>query len=244
MRFAILVICLVANPDFVDAPVLQTMSVCCQSSKLADIESRMPSGHGYAFPKAPMTWAHETTHGLNSRLRSGSPGFNAFYVMNGKAVIVKEPKGTLWQIGSLVPDSLRGPSFNLYLGEQRRYWDETPTYLLDEWTAYINGSEVGSELNEDGWHYELLQAINFTVYSIAMAKSIRETDPQYDDTQLKAFIAFNSKRTMAIWKRLDESGVDDLHVRQIRAYLEAWKLGTESASLRKFSKEYFDEDLL
>lgn len=239
-----LLICFFGDPVWIDVPVLIPMEQCKGSTVLADIESRMPPNHQYAFPNAPMTWAHETTHGLNSNLRSGKPGCNALYVLNGKAMVIKEPKGRLSAVAQLIPPSLRGPSFRLYLIEQRRYWDDTPTYLCDEWTAYINGSCCGREISENGWHFELLQAINFTVYSVAMARSVSTSDPSYDHTQLREFIKYNAGRVHWLIDRLDESGEDDTHVRQIRAYLAEWRTGTESANLRKFAVEYLGEDLL
>jgi len=244
MTMLFLLICFFGDPVWIDVPVLRPMEQCRGSTVLADIESRMPAGHQYAFPSMPMTWAHETTHGLNSNLRSGKPGVNAFYVLNGKAMVIREPKGRLSSVGQLIPPSLRGPSFRLYLLEQRRYWEADPTYILDEWVAYINGSCCGREISENGWHFELLQAINFTVYSVAMAESVSVSDPNYDHTQLREFVRYNAGRVRWLIDRLDESGEDDTHIRQIRAYLAEWRTGTESASLRAFAVEYLGEELL
>lgn len=239
-----LLLCFVGDPVWIDVPVLRPMAQCRGSTVLADIESRMPANHGYAFPNMPMTWAHETTHGLNSNLRSGKPGVNAFYVLHGKAMLIREPKGRLSSVSQLIPPSLRGPSFNLYLIEQQRYWECEPSYMLDEWVAYINGSCCGREISENGWHFELLQAINFTVYSLAMAHAVSASDPTYDHTQLREFVKYNAGRVRWLIERLDESGDDDTHVRQIRAYLAAWRTGTESASLRAFAAEYLEQSLL
>lgn len=244
MHGCFLLLAFFGDPMWIDVPVLRPMDKVRGSTVLADIESRMPAGHGYAFPSMPMTWAHEATHGLNSHLRSGKPGCNAFYVLNGKAMLIREPRGRLSSVSQLIPPSLRGPSFYLYLVEQRRYWDDTPTYMLDEWAAYINGSCCGREISENGWHFELLQAINFTVYSVAMAQSVSASDPTYDHTQLREFVKYNASRVRWLVDRLEESGDDDTHVRQIRAYLAAWRTGTESASLRAFAADYLGESML
>lgn len=240
----LLLLCVCGEPAWIDVPVVRPMEQYKGSTVLADIESRMPANHQYAFPLMPMTWAHETTHGLNSNLRSGKPGFNVFYVLNGKAMIIKEPRGRLFAVAKMIPPSLRGPSFQLYLIEQRRYWDDTPTYMLDEWVAYINGSCCGREVSENGWHFELLQAINFAVYSLAMAQSVSASDPTYDHTQLREFVKYNAGRVRWLIDRLEESGDDDTHVRQIRAYLAAWRTGTESAILRAFALDYLGESML
>lgn len=230
-----LLICVCVDPVWIDVPVLRPMATCRGSIALADIESRMPAGHQYVFVNAPMTWGHEVSHGLASclRMQHGSR-CNVLYVMRGKAIKVAEPKTTLWNVGKLVPDSLRGPSFQLYFGEQRRYWDDTPTYVLDEWTAYVNGSEVGFELREDGWEYELLQAFNFGVYAIAMARSVELEDPEYDHTQLKALIAHNWQRIADLYKRANNIG----RMERIEVYRDRWFVGIEADKLRAFAEQY------
>ena len=62
------------------APMRQ---VNIEPKELADIESRMPAGH-IDRDSDLVTWAHETTHGINSRCRvwAGS-GMNAFYCLSG-----------------------------------------------------------------------------------------------------------------------------------------------------------------
>ena len=244
MNWVLFVVCFFGEPVWIDVPIVRPMATCRGSSALADIESRMPAGHQYAFPTMPMTWGHETTHGLNSNLRMGKPGCNVIYCMDGKAATLKEPKGRLSAVATKIPKSLRGPSFNLYLVQQRQYWETIPTYILDEWTAYVNGSIVGREVKEDGWHFELLQAINFTIYSLAMAQAVTASDPSYDHSQLRGLIDYNSQRVLKIWNELESSGADGSHIRQIRAYLDAWRTGTEAAELRKFAQEYIGRSVL
>ena len=233
-----LIACIAVDFECLDIPECRYVVLVRGSKVLQDIESRMPANHGYESSD-PMTWAHETTHGISSRLRmQHGAGVNVFYVLDGKAFVVREPKGSLWQIGALVPQSLRGNSFNLYFGEQRKYWDGTPTYVLDEWNAYTHGSLCGQELDVNGWHYELLQAIQFSVYAIAVAKSISETDANYDHTALRAFVRFDTQRTMKIWESLEATNPRGLHVDQIRAYLEEWESGNSARGLRTFAESY------
>ena len=212
---------------------------------LADIECRMPAGHQYAFPSMPMTWAHETTHGLNSNLRMAEyrkrkgVKVNAFYCLDGKAVVVLEPKGNLRAVAKSLPASLRGPSFSLYLGKQLQWWADTPTYLLDEWIAYTNGSLCGEEVKEDGWHYELLQAINFCVYSLDMARQIHTSDPGYDHEQLRALLRWNTGRVMMIYDRLRKSNPQSKYVVQMDQYLSTLRSAPEAKTLRDFGRTYF-----
>lgn len=75
------------------------------------------------------------------------------------------------------------------------FWNDTPLYLFYECTGYTNGSECGRELNTQGWYYELLQAHNFNIYCMYLAMDVKETYPDYDDKQLKAYIMWNVERT-------------------------------------------------
>jgi len=172
---------------------------------LNDIESHMPVGHVYRDSNK-VTWAHETTHGINSRIRMQmrtDRNINGFYSLEDRAAVIEEPRTTMRRVAARIPSDLQGPSFNLYLVEQRAFWDDTPLYLFDEWVAYTNGSECGRELNASGWYYELLQAHNFNVYCIYLAMEIQETCPDYDDRQFKSYLMWNIERTFRLAAAFD-----------------------------------------
>lgn len=174
---------------------------------LSDIDSHMPAGHIYRDSNK-VTWAHETTHGINSNIRNGvrdGRRVNGFYCLEDRAAIIEEPKTTIRKVAARVPQDLQGPSFDLYLRQQAGAWNDTPLYLFDEWTAYTNGSECGRELNAEGWYYELLQAHNFNVYCMYLAMEVRQTCRDYDDKQFKAYIMWNVERTFRLAKAYDAS---------------------------------------
>ena len=100
---------------------------------LGDIESHMPDGHIYVASDK-VTWAHETTHGINSVLRNkhskintifktateyrpvyGGGSVNAFYVLKNRYIVIKEPNVKISDIAENIPESLRGRSYDLYL---------------------------------------------------------------------------------------------------------------------------------
>ena len=169
---------------------------------LNDIDSHMPAGHQYRDGNK-ITWAHETTHGINADVRNkhyqpNQRRVNAFYVLNDRAAVITEPPITIAQMADMVPQDLRGPSYQLYLVQQRRDWNNEPLYLMDEWTAYTNGTECGRELNAQGWDFELLQAHNFNVYCLYLAKAIQERCPDYDDKQFKAYLMWNMARVFRL----------------------------------------------
>lgn len=157
---------------------------------LGDIESHMPAGHPYRSSDK-ITWAHETTHGLNSYLRNalqkqGQARVQCLYVLNDRCVVLTEPRGvTLAQVASAVPAEQRGRVYQLYLVQQQRDWNDTPTYVLDEWVAYSNGAAVGKELGLD-YGSELEFAQEFTNYAKVLASLV-------DDRAIREFVACHER---------------------------------------------------
>ncbi len=96
---------------------------------IADLEGHMPENHPYRDADR-ITWAHETTHGLHSRLRQlFAPlgrRINAVYVLRDRALMLEEPACTLRFISENIPQSLRGDIYHLYMVQQRRYWQNEP----------------------------------------------------------------------------------------------------------------------
>lgn len=182
---------------------------------LNDVESRLKDGHPYTHI-SKITWVHETTHGINSLIRNKyKVGHNAFYVLDGKGIVFKEPKTTLTKIAGNIPPELRGPSYELYLVQQRKDWNDCPLYLFDEWTAYINGSICGVELNHEGWEYSLLQAHNFNVYCIYTIKTVRDEHKEYDVSSLDEFLKWNLNRTLNL--------LDKTKSKRVQAYFDLAK---------------------
>ena len=114
---------------------------------LADIDS-MLNVNTYRDAD-PVTWGHETCHGIASRIRQiEGANTNGFYCLGGNYIVLKEPKFTLKALAALIPKEHRGVIYQLYLVDQQRYWNEQPAYILDESFAYLNGTLVGLELED------------------------------------------------------------------------------------------------
>ncbi|HEY5920750.1 MAG TPA: hypothetical protein VIV11_03725 [Kofleriaceae bacterium] len=160
-------------------------------------------------PLRPITAAHETTHGIQAHLRNYEAPqghVNAFYVLGGKVAFVTEPAMRKADIKPHIVAGLRGPRYNLYL-EQQIAWDDTPLYVFDEWTAYVNGAEVGVGQVQAGlytgqWTDAVMGPLEFTAYAIATAKAIKQKDPTYyaSNMQFRCFTAWNIKRAMALYE--------------------------------------------
>lgn len=145
------------------------------------------------------TNVHETVHGINSYIRNKfyKQKINGFYAGSGYAILVKNPKLRLRQIRDYVPLSLRGYRFKLYFEQQLGDWDDTPTYHIDEWSAYIAGAECA--VDDSIKHIELKEksdsvsgALEFSIYCTALGIATKELDKEYweSEQQLKQAINY------------------------------------------------------
>lgn len=214
---------------------------------LIDIESHIAAGHQYSEPSNLVTWAHETTHGINAYLRNrhkDAAFVNAFYCLENRYKVFYEPRTTLSDVARRIPLGLRGPSYQLYLEQQVKWWNEKPLYVMDEWISYSNGSECAYELREEEFYFELLQAQNFSIYSIYLLMSVRERDPKYDMGELVVFTKWNIERVMSLQKPLKAGILRVLILDPLarnRDYMEKVRTLPEADSMRRFSREVFGE---
>jgi len=206
---------------------------------LSDIESHMPAGHIYRDSDR-ITWAHETSHGLASKLRShfreqSSRRINAFYVLDDNVVVMEEPKTTMQAAAKYVSPQLRGMSYNLYMVQQARSWGDTPLYICDEWIAYTNGSATRIDLKIQSRGETVTQMLEFTVYSLCMAMS----NPERLDPQFKSFMAWHIKRVMDLYNANLSIG----DTSKATAYLNKIRTADDehARNMRSFAKEYLGE---
>lgn len=201
---------------------------------LADIDSQLDSGHHYRHSNK-MTWAHETTHGINARLRNARRGrLNAFYCLDNQAVYIVEPNILIEHVAPRIPRIVRGLSYNLYLNQQRRWWNDRPLYILDEWVAYTNGALAGKEYGLPEWEYELHRAHNFNIYAITLLKVVEEKDPNYDRTELQRFIKWNIERVFRYTPLRRPKHIEE--------YLNHVKSSPEVEEVRVYARRVFGID--
>lgn len=194
---------------------------------------------------------HETAHGIHSDLRNEYQkklGYkcNAFYCLNGKAVILRDPNITIKNITKNIPKNLRSYRYQLYFVNQLKDWDDMPTYVLDEWNAYILGSECALEDVQRGLENPKSDAVSgcldFSIYSIAMAKTVKELDPKYweEHPKFKEFIKYNLKRAEKTFK----SGKDIFKSSGQDKLLDSFLNDKKSDDLRNFMKKEFGDYFL
>jgi hypothetical protein len=202
----------------------------------------------YKFPNDRIRWGHETTHGIASHLRfaynvTGKPA-NGFYVLQHRATLVVEPAIKLADVAPRVPQSLRGSRWHPHLVEAAKYWNNTPTYVLEEWVGFTNGSEVGVDLVKQGLWGTTVQdgvfgTLELTVYSLAFALATEELDPTYpgQNPLTREFIAWNAERAMRLYAEGSQMPAFASHAQD--DYLAKWKTSPDAVALRNFARRYF-----
>ena len=190
---------------------------------IADIESHLPAGHPYRDSDL-ITWVHEGTHGINSRLRNEfrCPGF---YVLDNRAVLLnREPNTTLTQVARLIPVSLRGDVYQLYLIDSRRWWNNEPSYIFDEFIAYTNGAEARRQLCIRDRQETVRYMVEFVVYSTGVVYASKGRNDQS-----RLFLMWQIKRAMKIYHA---SGIKS-------TYLDRLRRSADATELRVYMRDYF-----
>lgn len=162
------------------------------SKVLNDLECHIQEGHQYRAANL-VTWAHETTHGINSILRN-KYGRPALYLTGNEFAYLKPAQKRLNHVAKIVPPLLHDHLYNLYLVEQQRDWDDDPYYILDEWSAYCNGCLLRNELLMKEDESEVLFMMQFSVFAGYLCMIEKQPD-------LIEFVKFNTHRSFNIYYR-------------------------------------------
>ena len=118
-----------------------------------------------------ITSTHECIHWVNSQLRNrwGRP---CFYTGAGTFVLLRsEPRTTLATVARQT--QYRGGIYSLYLVEQQQDWNQQPSYLIDEWSAYLGASRVAIRQDPACWS-EVLYALELAYYSSLLPESTKD----------------------------------------------------------------------
>lgn len=216
---------------------------------LGDIESRMPAGHQYR-DNDQITWAHETTHGLNSRWRQHFPNKACLYVLQSRLCVLDHPRVKLSDVARAVPRSLRGDVYNLYLTQAQQWWNNEPLYVFDEWVAYCNGTAAIMDLDEKGllrrgdryYGADLEKVIQFVGYALVVAQVGHEklSTERPNKQRFKVFTQWHIERSMRLYlsgrksRVIDPSKADET--------LRSLRQSPDATDLREFSRSFFGED--
>ena len=159
-------------------------------------------------------------------------------------MVLKEPKISLSSGKQYLPPSLYG--FALYSFTQPG-WEEQPLYVFDEWISYTNGCAVRVELYANpNLHRDraiggtIDGMMSTTMYALVQTMAIKANDRNYDDTQLKAFVMWNTERAMKILPQVYQQSPSEGQKGYARVY--ALRNSADCSQLRQFCKSYFGND--
>ncbi|WP_372371097.1 hypothetical protein [Candidatus Uabimicrobium sp. HlEnr_7] len=234
------------KPLFEHFPPQKTVNNPKWGEKLQDIKN-----HEVFYEnnfKDLVTTAHEATHDISIFFRMNEQQhyfrkINAFYVFDNKVAIIENPPIALEKVYNFIPKELKGKLFDNYFPNAG--YQDNPLYIWEEWTAYVNGAEVGTDLVENelwnqGKRDTLLATLEFLVYSAALVIATQELAPLYYQTypNFEEFFAWNAKRTWRVYKKTQKLSPfdNDLH----RNYLKILKTSTQAKKLRLFLQNYVE----
>jgi hypothetical protein len=176
---------------------------------LADIDQRLDALGVERMRKHvedPATYGHESAHMVSAAVRNGMRGrVNAFYVGEGKACVLKEPRATIARAAQFVPAVLRGDRFKTYLGNPDSSWNSEPLYILDEWNGYMWEAAVALSQTREKKpllpdRREAVGQIEFIPYVLGLYLAVEADDPDYlasdDGAKFRRFLAWGIRRSM------------------------------------------------
>ena len=197
--------------------------------------------------KNRMTCAHETTHMINAGLRNSlkkGKNINVFYLPTGWACVIEEPNMRKSQVAQFIPSNVRGYRYSTYVTGATE-WDNQPLYLVDEWSAYINGAMVGiDDVNNnrytDGWTDGVSGCLELSLYCVALSMAIEEYDKEYwnNNVHFKSFMKWNLQRaynTYMIGKDYPEFKWD-----KQEEFFRRFRESPSTKKMRDFITEHFD----
>lgn len=233
-------------PEFVEVPVYRKGE---EGTVYGDIISHV-KGAPFGAAHGRSTDAHETSHGIHNELRNSyqqklGRRVNGFYALEGRGVIIDEPGIKMSHAVAFIPENLRSYRYKLYMVQQLKDWNDTPLYILDEWTAYVNGGMCGVDdiakgKHKEGWTDLVSGCLDFSIYTTALCMAVKKNDPEYweKNPQLKNYVIWQMKRaektflTGRVLKECKWETQDKLLLQLLTS--------TEAAPMRAFLKDELD----
>ena len=231
--------------EFITVPKYRSIDSGCVYADVLNHSKQKPHGD----QDGRYTNVHETAHGIHNELRNHyrsiikSP-INVLYCLNGKAVIVDDPNIKMRHVSPYVPEVLRSSRFKLYLVKQLEYWDDTPTYIFDEWTCYILGAECAVDDSRRGRTLEKTNAVSgaleFSIYSVAFAMAVKDHDPFFwkNNSHFKAFIKYNLIRSEKVFSA--GADIPEFRNKEQDRLQQALLKDKDAEAIRQFLKTEFD----
>lgn len=150
-------------------------------------------------PDDYVTWCHEMQHGVNNRVGATTTK-HGLYIGDGKGIVLTHPDVTIQQVASRVPAKERGKVFDLYMVKQRKDWNDSPIYILDETLAYYTGCVAHRQLGMGKKRSETFEfAKEMQRYSEILVDTVKKHDPDYKELpKLEGFVKWQGERLAAL----------------------------------------------
>lgn len=190
------------------------------------------------------TNAHESIHFINAEYSNLTLGKKrAFYITGERRVFyTSQPKLLKNDVKDFVPNSVRGSRFKTYL-EQANDWNNIPTYIMDEWVAYIGGGMVALEDYENKRNRDISDrvcgALEFSVYSVALCMAIEKKDKAFwnERKDFREFVSYMLQKSQDVFYR--GRYVKDFYSTSQEQILGALQSSDDAEDMRQFLREWF-----
>lgn len=235
-------------PDFTEIPFIREVNDAGVYQDVLSYSTESPFGNAHGRS----TNVHETAHGIHATYRnqytkSLGVRHNALYFLNGRVALVKELDFLISDVAPNIPPCLRSYRYDLYFNKQLQYWNDRPTYILDEWTAYICGGEsaiddFARKIKIDVSTDEVSGCLDFSIYSVCLYLTAKQRAAGYikDNPQLKRVIYYNLDRASSTFFEgrfiFKSNGQEELYKNLIEH--------PDSEPVRKCLREEFDSFFL
>lgn len=228
------------SQEYKEVPIKQNRS--SESSFFAEILNRTPTVNNDG---SRGTSAHENIHFINAEYSNLTFGKQrAFYITGEKRVFYStRPRLFKNDVRAFVPAALRGARYVTYI-EQQQGWNDVPTYIMDEWVAYIGGGMVALEDFENKTHRDISDrisgALEFSVYTVALCMAIQEKDPEFwqRENAFRGFVKDMLDKSYDLFQR--GRFVRDFQSQKQEDFFDALQKSPEAAKIRDFLREWFD----
>jgi hypothetical protein len=169
---------------------------------LTDLYCRLENPNYWRDHKEPddlITHAHEMNHGVSNRLHASTIK-HGIYLGNGNGIILPHPQVTIKHVADRVPKDQRGKVYDLYMIQQRKDWNKSPIYILDETVAYYTGCVAHKQLGYGKHRSETFEfAKELQRYSEVLVDTVRKLDPDYPElVTLDKFVRWQGDRLAAL----------------------------------------------
>lgn len=232
-------------------PAQKTAPVTTCGQALVDITSHLHPSYGtqYDYTTDCITWGQINTLGIDNYLtvyfNPAGTGSVGFYLMkNRTAYLVQPPTTKLADVGTTLPTSLRGPSYQTRLVDSLADWNDDPSYVLDELAIELNGAEVAMDFaaKPPAPREMFLGAVETALYSLALGQAVTAKDAAYlkAQPQFRELLAFQVERAMTFVK--NGAAVPAFASATQNTLLSTFQTGPTALALRNWSRDTFGAD--